>query len=161
MRQTWTFVQRSTVAAPPASVWARVVTPEGINDELRPWMTMSLPRGAGGVTIDTLDVGMPIGRAWLRLLGVVPFDYDDLCVSLVEHGHRFREESTMASMRRWVHDRTVTAGPDGGSQVVDVVTFSPRWAFRPLGGLLRVVLAALFRHRHRRLVRHFAAGTSI
>jgi ligand-binding SRPBCC domain-containing protein len=38
--------RQSMVDAPAERVWARVVTPEGINDELRPWMTMSMPRGA-------------------------------------------------------------------------------------------------------------------
>ena len=38
--------RQSIVDAPAEQVWARVVTPEGINDEVRPWMTMSMPRGA-------------------------------------------------------------------------------------------------------------------
>jgi hypothetical protein len=40
------IVERQIVIhAPAENVWARVVTPEGINDEPRPWMTMSMPRG--------------------------------------------------------------------------------------------------------------------
>ncbi|WP_230872167.1 hypothetical protein [Mycobacterium canetti] len=62
--------RQSVVAAPAEQVWQRVVTPEGINDELRPWMTMSVPRGAKGITVDTVPIGAPIGRAWLRLFGV-------------------------------------------------------------------------------------------
>jgi len=31
------------VPAGPAVVWERVVTPEGVNHEMRPWMTMSMP----------------------------------------------------------------------------------------------------------------------
>ena len=158
MRKTWAFEQRSIVDASPEAVWGRVVTPEGINDEMRPWMTMTVPSRAEGVTIDTLTVGTPIGRAWLRLFGIVPFDYDYLCVNLVEPGRRFREESTMASMRSWVHDRSVIAGPGGGTEVIDVVTFSPRLVLVPLGPVLRLVLAAFFRHRHRRLVRHFVGA---
>jgi ligand-binding SRPBCC domain-containing protein len=34
--------RQSVVDAPAEQVWARVVTPEGINDEVRPWMTMSM-----------------------------------------------------------------------------------------------------------------------
>jgi uncharacterized protein YndB with AHSA1/START domain len=33
------------LAAPAAQVWAAATTPEGINDELRPWLTMSIPPG--------------------------------------------------------------------------------------------------------------------
>ena len=55
--------RQSVVDAPAEQVWARVVTPEGINDEVRPWMTMSMPRGAKNLTVDTVPVGTPIGRA--------------------------------------------------------------------------------------------------
>ena len=43
--------RQSIVDAPTERVWARVVTPEGINDELRPWLTMSMPRGAKDLTV--------------------------------------------------------------------------------------------------------------
>jgi hypothetical protein len=66
--------RRSVVDASADLVWQRVVTPEGINDEMGPWMTMSLPRGAESLNVDNVPVGIPIGRAWLRLFGVVPFD---------------------------------------------------------------------------------------
>lgn len=56
--------RQSIVDAPADQVWARVVTPEGINDELRPWMTMSMPRGAESLTVDTV----PIVAAGLRAL---------------------------------------------------------------------------------------------
>lgn len=138
-----------------AAVWRRVVTPAGIDDELRPWLSMSVPRGAGDVTVDTVPVGEPLGRAWLRLLGVLPIDYDDLVVVEVEPGRRFREESTMLSMRRWVHDRTVEPTSDG-TVVTDRVTLEPRLLLRRLGPVLRVVVAALFAHRHRRLAEYFA-----
>ena len=78
--------RRSVVDASAAQVWQRVVTPEGINDELRPWLTMSLPRGAGALTVDTVPVGTPVGRAWLRLFGVLPFDYDHLTIAELEPG---------------------------------------------------------------------------
>ena len=154
VRREWQVEVRSVVAAPPGEVWARVVTPEGINDEMRPWMTMALPRGSTVDSIDALVVGQPVGRAWLRLGGVVPFDFDDLVVVELEPGRRFREESSMLSMRRWIHDRTVEA--DGaGTVVLDQVTLAPRLPLRPIGPVLRVVVLAFFRHRHRRLARHF------
>src|ERR1700730_2317313 len=92
------------VDAPAEQVWARVVTPEGINDELRPWMTMSMPRGAESLTVDNVPIGTPIGRCWMRLFGVLPFDYDLLKIAELQPGRGFREESTMLSMRRWGHE---------------------------------------------------------
>lgn len=65
MRRAWSFEQSSRLPAPPPRVWERVVTPEGINDEMRPWLTMSMP-GGRTLTVDTVTLGVPVGRAWLR-----------------------------------------------------------------------------------------------
>ena len=91
--------RQNTIDAPPERVWARIVTPEGINDELRPWMTMSMPRGKESLTVDDIPVGTPVGRCWMRLFGVLPFDYDDLMIAGLWPGRGFHEESTMLSMR--------------------------------------------------------------
>ena len=145
--------RKSVVDAPAHRVWARVVTPEGINDEMRPWMTMSIPRRLGPVTIDTVPVGVPLGRAWLRLFGIVPFDYDALTIAELEPGQRFHEKSTMLSMRRWEHERTVTPVGDGRTAVHDRLTFEPRLAV--LTPAVTAIVRAFFEHRHRRLARHF------
>src|SRR6185295_16545281 len=104
---------QSVVDAPADQVWARVVTPEGINDELRPWMTMSMPRGAESLTVDTVPIGTPVGRCWMRLFGVLPFDYDHLTIAELWPGEGFHEESTMLSMRQWRHERSVKPEADG------------------------------------------------
>ena len=147
---------RSTVAAPAGHVWARVVTPEGINDEMRPWLTMSMPCAARGMTVDDIPIGTPVGRAWLRLFGVLPFDYDLLTVAELDPGTRFLEDSTMLSMSRWRHERTVTPDGHGASVVHDRVTFAPRLPLRVLTPVLTVGIRAFFAHRHRRLSRHFS-----
>ena len=49
--------RQNIVDAPSEQVWERIITPEGINDELRPWMTMSMPRGAKSLTVDNIPVG--------------------------------------------------------------------------------------------------------
>jgi ligand-binding SRPBCC domain-containing protein len=148
--------RQSVVDAPTEQVWARVVTPEGINDELRPWMTMSMPRGAESLTVDNVPVGVPIGRAWLRLFGVLPFDYDRLTVAELQPGQSFDEQSTMLSMRHWRHERSVTPDNDGKTVVRDRITFQLRAPLRPLTPVIAAGLRALFGHRHRRLRRHFA-----
>lgn len=145
--------------APAEEVWQRVVTPEGINDELRPVMTMSMPRGAESLTVDNVPVGVPIGRAWLRLFGVLPFDYDHLTIAELEPGRRFREESTMLSMSLWRHERTVTPAGATASVVHDRVSFRLRAGLRLSTPLVAAGLGALFSHRHRRLQRHFAVTT--
>jgi ligand-binding SRPBCC domain-containing protein len=148
--------QQSIVDAPAEQVWARVVTPEGINDEVRPWMTMSMPRGAESLTVNNVPVGTPIGRCWMRLFGVVPIDYDLLTIAALVPGRSFDEQSTMMSMRRWRHERSVTPDSNGKTVVRDRITFTLRAALRPLTPIFAVGLRALFGHRHRRLQRHFA-----
>lgn len=145
--------QRSVVCAPVGLVWARVVTADGINDEMLPWMTMRPPRGTT-LSIDSVEVGVPLGRFWLRLFGVLPFDYDNLTIAELEPGRRFHEKSTMLSMRRWEHERVVEPAEDDATAVHDRVTFEARLPF--LTPLLARVIGWFFGHRHRRLTRYFA-----
>ena len=147
--------RQSVIDAPAEQVWARVITPEGINDEVRPWMTMSMPRGAESLTVDNVPVGVPIGRAWLRLFGVLPFDYDRLTIAELKPGHSFDEQSTMMSMRSWRHQRTVAPHGDAKAVVRDRITFQLRAPLRPATPIVAAGLRALFGHRHRRLQRHF------
>ncbi|MGJ9423994.1 hypothetical protein [Aeromicrobium sp. CF3.5] len=145
--------QVSLVAAPVDAVWQRVTSFDGIRDELGPWMSMSIPRGADHLDVTTVPLGDPIGRSWITLFGVIPVDYDDLTIVAVEPGRSFHERSTMLSASRWEHQRVLT--PVGGrTQVHDRLTFVSRL---PFGGALHaVVVRRLFAHRHRRLARHFA-----
>ncbi|MCD9197737.1 SRPBCC family protein [Aeromicrobium wangtongii] len=142
------------VPADAAAVWDRVVDPDGINHEMQPWMTMRLPRRAAGMTIETIPLGRPVGRAWLRLFGLVPFDFDHLMLVEVETGVRFVERSTMMSMRRWEHERTLTTVA-GGTRVRDRVTLQPRVPVPGLTVVLARVVDAFFKHRQRRLARYF------
>ena len=96
---------------------------------------MTMPRGTTGLAIDSVPLGRPLGRAWLRLFGIVPFDFDRLVVVEVQPGRRFLERSSMLSMRLWEHERTL-APVAGGTRVHDRVTFRPRlpvpsWPGRP------------------------------
>lgn len=150
--------RRCTVDAPPEHVWARIVTLEGINDELRPWTTMSMPRGRETLTVDTIPVGTRLGRCWMRLFGVLPFDYDDLMIAELRPGRGFHEESTMRSMRLWRHERTLEPGGDGKTLVRNRLTFELRAPLRTLTPVVATGIGALFTHRQRRLQRHFGAG---
>jgi hypothetical protein len=147
--------QVSEVAAPHAQVWKRVVSPEGINDEMRPWLTMTMPRATGDLTVATVPLGQPLGRAWIRLFGVLPIDYDHLSIVALEPGRSFHEKSTMFSMRSWQHERTLTPVDDAVTRVHDRITFEPRLLLRLSAGFMARVFAGFFAHRHRRLARHF------
>ncbi len=151
---TRTVRNHVTIPADAAAVWGRVVDPEGINDEMRPWMTMSMPIEASGLTLESVPLGRPVGRAWLRLFGLIPFDFDHVTIVELEPGRRFLERSTMLSMRLWEHERTLTPVA-GGTQVSDRVTFRPRLPVPGLAAVLASVVDAFFKHRHRRLKKYF------
>lgn len=146
------FEISSDLAATPETVWQRVVTPAGINDELLPLMRMTMPRQLRGATIDQLPLRQPIGRSWLLLFGLVPVDYDDLALAEVDPGRRFFEQSTMLTQSQWAHERIVEAH-EGGCRVTDRLSWQGRT--KPFEMLYGLAVPVLFRHRHRRLRRRF------
>lgn len=151
-----TVEQSSVVTAPADDVWAWAVSEEGINDELRPILRMTMPRDLRGKTIDDVEVGVPLGRSWILLFGLIPVDYDDLFLAELGPGHRFLEHSSTLSMRPWQHERTVEAIDPRSCRVTDRLTFKLRRPMAWIPGmarLARAVVGALFRHRHRRLGR--------
>lgn len=142
----------SQLAAPPGVVWDRVTTLQGIRDEMRPLIRMTLPGGIESLDPATVRLGEPLGRSWLLLFGLIPFDYDELCLVRIDPGRGFLERSRMLSQRVWEHERTIE--PDaGGCTITDRVAWEPRG---PLpASWLAPVIGWFFRHRHSRLLKRF------
>jgi hypothetical protein len=144
--------------APPGPVWDRAMTAEGINGELWPWLRMTVPPGLAELAVDRVPIGIPLGRSWLLIGGLLPIDFDDICIRELEPGRRFLEQSRMATFRAWTHERTIEGGPGGGAIITDRLGWEPRSPldlvplFLPL---VEAIVRALFRHRHRRLVAHW------
>jgi ligand-binding SRPBCC domain-containing protein len=149
---------RSRLRAAPDAVWERVVSPEGINHELGPLLRMTVPRGLDDFGIDDIEPGHEVGRSWLLLFGLIPFDYDDLRLERVDPGRGFLERSRMLSQRLWEHERTIEPTAEG-CELRDRVAWEPR---PPLpGAAFAPLVGTIFGHRHRQLRRHFggeAAG---
>jgi hypothetical protein len=144
----------SHLAAPAEQVWKRVTSPAGINAELRPLLRMTMPRGLAGTAIAELPRNRPLGRSWLLLFGLLPVDYDRLCLVEVEPPRRFLERSQMATLSPWQHERVVEPLAAGGCTVTDRLAWELRGPLRRLPGadaLAGRIVAALFGHRHRRL----------
>ncbi len=139
--------------ADPMAVWTRVMSAEGINDELAPWFRMTVPRGLDQLELASVEPGR-LGRSWVLLFGFLPIDYDDLGLERIDRGRGFLERSTMLSQRLWEHERRIEPMLEGGCVVSDRVAWEPRL---PLPGRwLHPLFAAIFRHRHKRLRRHFS-----
>ena len=143
------------------------MTPEGINDELRPVLRMTMPKGMDGATIDEVPVGETLGRSWILLGGVLPVDYDDLCLTELEvpanlkgsDPFRFQERSRTATFAVWSHERIVEPAGEAECAVTDRL----EWEMKPLPArvpgadrLARAIVGFLFRHRHRRLARYWS-----
>ena len=149
--------QRSRLDAPPAAVWERIVTPEGINHELMPLMRMSRSPRHGRSRSGQRASGRGLFRSWVLLFGFIPFDYDDIGLVRFEPGRGFHERSTMLTQRVWEHQRWLE--PDGdGCLVTDRLRFEPRAAV-PVAVVRRLV-AATFAHRHRRLRGYFGGAAA-
>jgi ligand-binding SRPBCC domain-containing protein len=150
----------SVVAATSEEAWSRATSPAGINFELRPWMRMTVPREFKAGLPDNLDIPARLGRSWVLVFGFLPVERDDIFVAELEPNHRFRERSTMLSMDLWGHERVVER-EGAGTRVTDRIAFELRWPLRHLPFAYAVagaIIAALFRHRHRRLQTYFVEG---
>ena len=147
-------VQRSSLLPISAErMWERATTPAGVNAELRPLLRMTMPRGLGGTRIDEFPVGAPAGRSWILLGGVLPVDFDDLCLVEVEPPRRFLERSRTLTFAIWEHERVIEPDEDG-CRVTDRLGFELRPLPARLPGMAALaawVVGALFTHRHRRL----------
>jgi hypothetical protein len=149
------IVTSSFVSADPESVWKRVTSARGINDELHPFLRMTAPRNIREHGLAGVEVGVRVCRSWVLLFGVLPVDYDDITLMRFEPPRSFLERSTMLSQRDWEHERVIEAAP-GGSTVTDRIRYQPRLPIPDAP--LRRLYTLIFRHRHRRLRRHFAAS---
>jgi hypothetical protein len=145
--------QTSALAVAADDLWAAATTGDGINYELGPILKMTVPRGAGDVNIANIPLNQPIGRSWILLGRVLPVDYDLITVTERGPGLRFQERSTMASLKRWNHERTVEPDGEGRCRVTDRLEFEPR--VPGTGRLAAAIVRFLFRHRHSRLARRY------
>jgi len=142
-------------------LWADVGTLEGVNRELWPWLRMTVPPDLRGATLADLTPGRPAGRSWLLLGGLIPIDYDELCLESV--GERsFGERSRMLTMDPWRHARTIEPRGAGSCRITDRLRFRLRPLPARVPGADRIataIVAAVFRHRHRRLAKLYGRPT--
>ncbi|NUS88463.1 MAG: hypothetical protein HOY75_38640 [Streptomyces sp.] len=156
--EDWQHVVRSTFlpGADPERVWLAVTRLEEINLELSPVMRMTTPRAMRkSPSLADVPIGEPLGRSWILLGRLLPYDYDDVIIAEREDGRRFLECSSMSSAHAWIHERTVD-DKAGGTVLTDRLTYLLKPHLRPMTGVYRRTVDQLFAHRHRRVARRFA-----
>lgn len=124
-----------------------LLTMNGVNFELGPWLRMSAPAEWGTKPIYEWPTQAPIFTSRIFFLGFIPIDL-----------HRFRfisvgtsgfEESSSALLNRvWAHQRSIQPYAEG-SKVIDQVSYEPK--SKLLGRILKPIYRATFAHRHKRL----------
>lgn len=150
MRQV-TLEFHSALRASADEVWRHAASMQGVNDELAPWVSMSVPRALRNKTLADVEPGREAFVSTLRLLSVLPFDRHHLALERIL-ARGFDEESWSWLQRRWRHERRVEPTPTGGCTVTDRLTIAPRLA--PIA-LVKPIVQQLFRARHRRLRARF------
>lgn len=150
----------SDLAAPAEPIWEWITSLRGINAELHPLMRMTAPAHVSSLSDAGLVVGRPLFRTWVLLFGVLPVDSYRVTLVEIDAGRGFAEESRLLTMSRWRHERRLSplarpwrAQPAlaGSTRLTDTLTFEPRLA----APAVRMLIDALFRHRHRVLLRTF------
>jgi ligand-binding SRPBCC domain-containing protein len=153
--QEHVFRRVSEIDCPIDHAWQLVTTQQGINQEMGPYLKMTMPKQFRGKSVADLEPGTRIGKSLLLLFKIIPFGFDDITIARIEPGRMFREESVMTGMRVWVHHRTLE--PKGDKTVLsDEITLAPQAPLGLIPGwgvLLSKILSAFFAHRHRRLSR--------
>ena len=144
----------SDLAAPAAKVWAQVSTMAGVNAELHPLMRMTAPAAFEAGKLEQAPLNQTLFHSWLLLFCMLPVDRHALTFERFYAGTGFDERSTSWSQRQWVHRRRVLVTAKG-CRVTDELEFAPRLGF--LGPLLKIFVARIFAHRHRRLRALFGA----
>ena len=147
----------SLLPADAADVWERCTTAAGINDELWPLCRMTVPPGGLDLDVGRLEPPVRLGRSWILVGGVLPVDYDDLCIEELAPG-RFLEHSRTSTLDPWIHERNVTEAGSNRCLVRDCLRLEVRAPLGRLpgaGSVAAAVVGSLFTHRHRRLRRHW------
>ncbi len=137
----------SRVPRPAQALWPIVTAADGVNAELKPLVAMTFPKD--GFDFSEAPVDQPLFNSWILLFGLLPIDRHSFMVHEVGETH-FIETSHSLLQKAWRHERYLTAQGDN-TNVRDVVTVTPRLGL--MAPLTNWIVAAIFRHRHKRLAK--------
>lgn len=144
----------SRLRAPGRIVAADVFSLRGVNDELGPWLHMTVPRGWEKRPINRWPVGRSLFVSWILLLGLIPLGRHVFGMTEVSETG-FSESSHSVLLRQWVHRRHIVS--EGAEcAVLDRISFEPR--LRCLAPLMLPIYRLVFSWRHHRLRSRYASS---
>ena len=106
-----------------------------------------------GMTIDDIELAVPIGRSWIKFARI-PVDYDDLCLVERGPGMRFLERSKLGERaRRGSTSARFCPRATQTCEITDRLAIELRSPLRAIGGgrMAPRIIQRLFTHRHKRL----------
>jgi len=149
----------TALSASAERVHAHATSMPTINQEMGPWLKMTYPRAAEGMSLADAAplLGQPLFTSWVLFLGLVPVERMQVRIVELGPGFRFVEESHVTFLRLWRHERVIESRGDEACTVTDRLTLEPRIGVfaAPLAAFVR----AFFGHRHRQLFRTFGGAT--
>lgn len=139
----------SHLRATPEQVWDSITSLAGLTFEMMPLMRLTAPKGFK--TLSDIYPRKTDFRSWVLLFGILPIDYTNLQLKSLTPLKGFVEESNMASMQYWHHERKIVVVSETETSVIDELTFEPL-RFKKLSGF---IIKKFFEHRHSRLTEKF------
>lgn len=145
-RQTTSLSFESTLRCSRTDLWNWITDLRCLRKEMMPFLRMTAPTGIQRLTDVQVTPGAPLFKSWIFYLGFLPLDYSHITLLSLAPGQGFVEQSPMASMRSWRHEREILPHPSDSNLVVlrDTLTFEPRF----FAGLATWLVRRLFAHRH-------------
>lgn len=150
-KQLYSFSLSSQLGESQSEIIQDAFTMAGVNRELFPLVKMTAPKQWQQMPISEWPIGKPLFHSWLLLLGFIPIDrHQFLFADVREDG--FIETSSSLTHELWQHERKISSQPEG-INVEDYVCYRSRLPI--LGGILKPIYQAVFRHRHYRLRKRY------
>lgn len=131
---------------------AELLTMDGVNFELGPWLKMTAPPEWQARSFPEWPENQVLFSSKILLLGFIPFDSHWFKFESV--GPRgFSEQSSNIMNRVWAHQRSITT-TESGTLVRDEVRYQSKISF--VGALFLPIYKLVFANRHRRLKSKYA-----
>lgn len=128
-----------------------LLTMEGVNYELSPWLQMSAPEEWQTKPIKHWPINRKLFKSWITLFGLIPVDLH--AFKLIETNENgIKECSTSIINTYWKHERTILKF-DTVSKVRDTLEFQPRLSW--LAFILKPIYKSVFIHRHNKLKQRY------
>lgn len=148
----FTYTVQSLIPAARTTLWQHVTQMRHVNDELMPFVRMTYPADRASLAGQAVPMNTVLFRSIILLFGILPIDLHALAFDKIEDDKAFYENSTTLTHKYRKHTRSLT-DTTGGTIVKDEVHFSPRLPL--IGHLFLPIYTAIFRHRHRQLLKAF------